>query len=51
MRYTPIPQDWIKAQVDALLSAAERMPPGAFRDAILLRAEIMMDLVEAWRKS
>jgi len=46
-----IPEEWIKRYVDQLLKAAQGLEPGAFRDAVVLRAEHVMDLVEAFRKS
>jgi hypothetical protein len=46
----PISQDWIKAQIDALLKTAMEMPAGKMRDAIALRIDIYMDLVQAWRE-
>lgn len=46
----PIPQEWIKTYVDALLGAASRWPEGAMRTAALLRADHAMDLVKAFRE-
>ena len=45
-----IPEEWIGQYVDALLQGAMKLPDGKFRDAVALRAEHAMDLVEAWRK-
>lgn len=45
-----IPQSWIKNYVDQLLSVAKELPTGPLRDALLRRAECVMDLVEAWSK-
>lgn len=46
-----IPEEWIKAYVDQLLEAANRLSPGGFRDAIVSRADHAMDLVVAYRES
>ena len=46
---SPIPQEWIKAQVDALLAAAQRLGKGTLSEAIARRAENYMDLVESWK--
>lgn len=50
LRHEPISQDWIKSYVDQLLVSAERLSPGAFKDAILHRADSVLDLVKAWRE-
>lgn len=48
---TDIPQEWIKTYVDQLLNFASDLPENsAMRASALLRAETIMDLVEAWRK-
>jgi hypothetical protein len=44
-----IPETWISAYVDQLLVIAGRLPDGGMRDAALLRADHVMDLVKAWR--
>lgn len=49
MSDSAIPESFIKSYVDQLLWAAERLEPGRMRDAVLLRADIVMDLVKAWR--
>jgi len=47
-----IPQDWIKRYVDQLLDVAKQLPDGSrMKDAALLRADHVMDLVKAWRES
>jgi hypothetical protein len=46
-----ISEDWIKSYIDALLKGASLLPPGRFQDAVLLRAEHVMDLVDAHRES
>jgi hypothetical protein len=50
MSTAAIPEEWIKKYVDQLLELAGRLEPGAMRDAMLLRADHVMDLVHAWRK-
>lgn len=45
-----IPEEWIKRYVGTLLEAAGKLQPGAFRDAVILRADHAMDLVKAWRE-
>lgn len=47
----PIPQDWIKKQIDGLTEIAKQMSPGPMQDAVLFRAHTYLDLVEAWRKN
>jgi hypothetical protein len=46
-----IPEAFIKYQVDTLVEMAKAMPAGPLRDAILLRTDHYMDLVEAYRMS
>lgn len=46
---SPIDQQWIQRYCDELLKVAPQIPEGAFRDAILRRAECVMDLVDAWQ--
>jgi hypothetical protein len=46
----PIDTEWIKSYVDGLLALAERLPTGKMRDAALLRADYVMDLVKAWNE-
>lgn len=46
-----IPEEWIKNYVDSILSLGGELPPGTFRDAVLLRADHAMDLVRAYRDS
>lgn len=46
-----IPEDWIKKYVDGLLKGAQILGPETkMGQAALLRAETIMDMVEAWRK-
>lgn len=45
----PIPSEWIKKYVDTLLEAAKGFGPGLMRDATALRANTVMDMVEAWK--
>lgn len=45
-----IPQQWIKNYVDRLLTIVKELEPGRMRDAVLLRAEHAMDLVQAYRE-
>jgi hypothetical protein len=47
---SPIDQRWINDYCGQWLKIAERLPTGAMRDAALLRAEYVMDLVEAWQE-
>ncbi len=47
---SPIDQQWIQHYCDELLRAAGDIPVGNFRDAILRRAECVMDLLEEWQK-
>ena len=47
---SPIDQQWVQGYCETLVKAAERFPQGAMRDAILRRAECVMDLVEAWQE-
>ena len=47
----PIPQKWIRDYVDAFLRLAMELNPGSMRDAVTLRADHAMDLVESWRES
>jgi hypothetical protein len=46
----PIDPEWVKQYVDALLEAAAKLDPGRYRDALLHRAEVVMDLVKAWKE-
>ena len=46
-----IPDEFIKNYVDQLLLAAAKIGPGKMSDAILLRADCIMDLVKAYRES
>ena len=46
---SPIDQEWINQYVGDLLKAGNNLAPGPFQDAVLRRAECVMDLVEAWR--
>lgn len=45
----PIDPEWVKKYIDDLLAAAQKIAPGAFRDAIVSRAEHVLDMVEAWK--
>lgn len=48
----PIPEEWVKHQIDTLLEVAKGLPERApMRSACLVRAEYYMDLVKAWRES
>lgn len=47
----PIPQDWIKNHVDQMLTAAQKFPDEPMKLAAALRAEHVMDLLEAFRSS
>ncbi len=44
-----IPDKWMKTYVDQLLDIAEKFPRGRMRDAALLRADHIMDMVKAYR--
>jgi len=46
-----IPLEWIRKYVDQIIEVAGRMPEGKLRDALLLRADNVMDLVKAWKDS
>lgn len=46
----PVDQDWIKRYVDQLLELASKLPTGPMRDACLLRADHVMDLVKSWQE-
>jgi hypothetical protein len=39
---------WVKTYLDQLLEVARKLPDGPMRNAVLLRAEYTMDLVQAW---
>lgn len=43
-----IPLSWIQHYVDQLLDAAKHLDPGPMQDAVLRRADAVMDLVKAW---
>lgn len=45
----PIDLEWLKKYIDDLLDNAKKLPAGKFRDAVVLRAEHAIDLVEAWK--
>ena len=45
-----IPEKWMKKYVDQLLEIAAKFPPGRMRDAALLRADHVMDMVKAYRE-
>lgn len=45
-----IPDEFIKNYIDQLLIAAAKIGPGKMSDAILLRADCIMDLVKAYRE-
>jgi hypothetical protein len=43
-----IPEEWISNYVKTLLDMAGKLSPGTFQDAVTLRAEHALDLVDAW---
>lgn len=45
-----IPEDWIRDYVDQLLDFAGGCPEGGLKQAVMLRADHVMDLVKAWRE-
>lgn len=45
-----IPISWINEYVGTLLAVAERSGEGPMRDAVLLRGNIVMDMVDAWKE-
>lgn len=46
-----IPVDWIlDKQIDPLLKAADGMPEGMFKQAIITRASYYLDLLGAWKE-
>ena len=46
----PLDPEWIKKYVDQLLEGAQKLQAGPLRDALLLRADHVMDLVQAWKE-
>jgi len=47
-----IPQEWIKNYVDQIIKVAKDLPEdSSMRNACLLRAEYIMDLVKAFRET
>lgn len=46
-----IPIVWIQKYVDQVLESARKLDTGTFRDALLNRANVVMDLIQAWRES
>jgi hypothetical protein len=46
---SPIDQEWVQRYCEEFLKIAPQIPEGAFRDAILRRVEVCMDLVDAWQ--
>lgn len=46
---TPIEITWVQRYVDQLLAAAKTIGPGSMQDAILTRADNVMDLIQAWK--
>jgi hypothetical protein len=48
----PIPQEFIIRYVDQLIKLAESLPNGSpFRDAIILRADNVLDIIKAWQEN
>jgi hypothetical protein len=48
----PIPQEWIRDYVDKLVHTARDLPEkGRMRNAVLLRADHIMDMVDAFHES
>lgn len=47
---SPIDQRWLQDQCDVLLRTAQMMPEGVMKDALLKRAEITLDILEAWQR-
>ena len=45
-----IPEKWMKGYVDQLLEIAAKLPDGLMKDATMLRADHVMDMVKAWRE-
>jgi hypothetical protein len=43
------PDEFIKNYIDQLLTEANKIGPGKLADAVLLRADAIMDLVKAYR--
>jgi hypothetical protein len=46
-----ISYEWINGYVEALLKGAGALPEGPFKEAVLLRARHVMNLVEAHREA
>lgn len=46
----PISQEWIKKYVDSLLAYAKACGDTPLRNAALVRADSIMDMVKAWRE-
>ena len=47
---TPIDQRWVQHYCEEFLEVAGQLPEGKLRDAVMLRVDNVMDLVEAWQK-
>lgn len=45
-----IPEKWIKEYVDRLINIAKEFNDGPMRNAAGLRADHIMEMVEAWRE-
>jgi len=46
-----IPKEFIDKYLDQLEKAARSLNPGLMQDAVLKRAEAILDLVDAYKKS
>ena len=52
MSMPDIPQEWIKNYVDKLIRVAEDLPEnGVMQNALMLRADTVLDMVVAFRVS
>jgi len=50
-RAKPITEEWIQKHVDVLLEMAKKLEQGPMQNALVLRAEYYMDLVQAHREN
>lgn len=50
MSVEPIDPEWVKKYVDQLLECARKFNTGPMRDAMLLRADHVLDMVKAWKE-
>jgi hypothetical protein len=46
----PVDQQWVQHYCDEFLKIAARLDDGLLKNAVLLRVEHAMDLLDAWQK-